>query len=102
MATATDLRKRVTTRLLEEISEVQYPSTTMLNRVEPTLAGPDDLSDYIEVLVEKVEATRFPSISLLNRLDGLLDQLEQFEQQQRRQAEASRADDSREQELQAA
>jgi hypothetical protein len=30
MATANDLRKRITEGLLEEIREVQYPSTTML------------------------------------------------------------------------
>lgn len=110
MATAKDLRKRITDSLLEEIREVQYPSTTMLDRVEPALADVEDLSAYVEVLVEKVEATKFPSISLLNRLDGLFGQLEQLEQQQRqrRQAEASRDDgsgeesDDRERELQAA
>jgi hypothetical protein len=32
--------------------------------------------------MEKIEATRFPSITLLNRLDGLLDRLEQAEQQE--------------------
>jgi hypothetical protein len=98
MATAKDLRKRITDSLLEEIREVQYPSTTMLDRVEPAL-GPQELSDYVEVLVEKIEATKYPSISLLNRLEGLLGQLEQFEQQQQRQQEES---DNRERKLQAA
>ena len=107
MATAKDLRKRITEGLLEEIRKVQYPSTTMLDRVEPAL-DPQGLSDYVAVLVEKIEATSYPSISLLNRVEGLLGQLEQFEQQQqqqqqqrRRQAEASESDD-RERELQAA
>jgi len=95
MATAKELRKRITRGLLEEISEVQFPSVTMLDRIEPELTDPDDLSDYAEVLVKKIEATRFPSISLLNRLDGLLAQLEQLERQ-RQQAEASQRDDSRE------
>lgn len=104
MATAKELRKRIIHSLLEEIREVQYPSTTMLDRVEPALADPQDLSEYTEVLIEKVEATQYPSISLLNRLDGLLGQLEQLEQQQqqqRRQTEASESDDQ-ERELQAA
>jgi hypothetical protein len=97
MATAKEVRKRITQRLLDEIREVQYPSTTMLDRVEAAL-GPQELSDYVEVLVEKVEATQFPSISLLDRLDGLLSQLEQQEQQQQQQQQQQ----PRERELQAA
>ena len=58
-------------------------------QVESTLATREDLADYIEVLVKKVEATRFPSISMLNRLDGLLDQLDQVEQQQELEAAQS-------------
>jgi hypothetical protein len=76
---AAALRKRITHSLLDEINEVQFPSVTMMARVEATLASEDDLADYAEVLVKKVEATRYPSISLLNRLDGLLGQLEQAE-----------------------
>jgi predicted transcriptional regulator len=87
---AADLRKRLTQSLLDEINDVQFPSVTMMNRVESTLATQDDLADYIEVLVKKVEATRFPSISMLNRLDGLLDQLDQVEQRQ--QLEAAQSD----------
>lgn len=87
---AAGLRKRLTQNLLDEINDVQFPSVTMMNRVESTLATREDLADYIEVLVKKVEATRFPSISMLNRLDGLLDQLDQVEQQQ--ELEAARSD----------
>ena len=76
---AAALRKRLTQSLLDDINEVQFPSVTMMNRVETALGTRDDLTDYIEVLVKKVESTRYPSISLLNRLDGLLDKLEQVE-----------------------
>ena len=86
---AAGLRKRLTQNLLDEINDVQFPSVTMMNRVESTLATREDLADYIEVLVKKVEATRFPSISMLNRLDGLLDQLDQVEQQQELEAAQS-------------
>jgi hypothetical protein len=79
---ATTLRKRVIQTLLEDIEEVQFPSVTMMDRVEAQLASRDDLADYTEVLVKKVEATRYPSISMLNRLDGLLSQLEQVERAQ--------------------
>jgi hypothetical protein len=74
--------------LLAEIEEVQFPSITMMDRIESALATPDDVAEYAEVLVKKVEATRFPSISMLNRIDGLLDNLESMEQRQQ-QLEAS-------------
>ena len=79
---AAALRKRLTQSLLDDINEVQFPSVTMMNRVEAALGERDDIAEYIEVLVEKVEATRYPSISMLNRLDGLLDQLEHAERRE--------------------
>jgi hypothetical protein len=47
-----------------------------MNRVESSLGTQDDLADYTEALVEKVETTRYPRFSMLNRIDGLLGQLE--------------------------
>ena len=92
---ATALRKRVTEGLIREIDEVQFPSVTMLNRVEPELATRDDLATYAETLVKKVEAARYPSISLLNRLDSLFGRLDQLEQLERRQQrESARNDDA--------
>jgi hypothetical protein len=72
--------------LLAEIEEVQFPSITMMDRIESSLATPDDVAEYAEVLVKKVEATRFPSISMLNRIDGLLDNLESMERRQQLEA----------------
>ena len=82
MDSAATLRKRLMDSLLAEIEEVQFPSVTMMNRIESALGTPDDLAEYTEVLVKKVEATRFPSISMLNRIDGLLDNLESMERRQ--------------------
>ncbi|MFL5926887.1 MAG: hypothetical protein ACJ77E_08135 [Gaiellaceae bacterium] len=89
---AAALRKRITDKLVGDVSEAMYPSATMLNRVEAALATPDDLAEYAETLVEKVEATRFPSADMLKRLDGLVTRLEALErqQQQRRQLEVAR------------
>ena len=75
---AATLRERVSRKLIEDIEDVQYPSVTMMDRVEAILS-PDALGDYAEALLEKIEGTRFPSISMLNRLDGLIAQLEQAE-----------------------
>ena len=87
--TATALRERITRRLLDEINEVQFPSVTMLDRVEQELTSADDLSTYVEVLMKKIEATRYPSLPLLNRLDGLLAQLERLERQEASQRDAA-------------
>jgi hypothetical protein len=87
--TATALRERITRRLLDEINEVQFPSVTMLDRVEQELTSADDLSAYVEVLMKKIEATRYPSLPLLNRLDGLLSQLERLERQEASQRDAA-------------
>ena len=87
--TATALRERITRRLLDEINEVQFPSVTMLDRVEQELTSADDLSAYVEVLMKKIEATRYPSISLLKRVDGLLEQLERLERQEASQRDAA-------------
>jgi hypothetical protein len=90
---AAGLRKRLTESLLEDINDVQFPSVTMMDRVESSLATQKDLADYIEALVEKVEETRYPSISMLNRLDGLLGRLEQVEH--REQLTAAQGDGAR-------
>ena len=79
---AAALRKRVTSSLVSEIENVEYPSVTMMDRVETTLGTREDLASYVEALVKKVEGTRFPSVSMLNRLDSLLGRLEQLERQQ--------------------
>ena len=90
---ASQIRERLTTSLLDEIGELEYPSVTMMNRVEGMLEGPDALGTYAEILVEKVEATRFPSISMLNRIDSVVARLQQAERAERvRAAEDSRSD----------
>ena len=53
-----------------------------MDRAEAALASQDDLANYAEVLVKKVEATKYPSTSMLNRIDGLLGQLEQAERRE--------------------
>jgi hypothetical protein len=87
------LRKRLTQNLLDEINDVQFPSVTMMNRLEARLAA-DDLADYAEALSKKIEATHYPSISMLDRLDRVLDRLEQVERS--RQLAAARSEGPRE------
>ncbi len=77
--TAAQLRARLTRRFVDEIDELKYPSTSMLERVESRLDDPETLASYIESLVRKVEDTRFPSVSMLQRIDGLIARLERAE-----------------------
>jgi hypothetical protein len=66
------LRERITSSLLRKIEDANYPSVTMLNRVEAALTTPDDLAKYAEILIKKVESTEYPSTEMLNRLDRLI------------------------------
>jgi hypothetical protein len=81
--TAAQIRERLAKNLLNEIEEMKFPSSSMLNRAEATLSDREALAGYAEMLVEKVEGTSFPSTDLLNRLDAVLGRLEQAEQQER-------------------
>jgi hypothetical protein len=56
---AAKLRERITHKLIDNIQDAMYPSVTMLDRVEAALATADDVADYAETLVEKVEETLF-------------------------------------------
>lgn len=93
---AAALRERITQRFIDDVEEAMYPSVSMLERAEAALVTPDDLADYAEMLVKKVEETQFPSTEILNRLDRLVGQLEQLEQRekQQRRARQSGAGDS--------
>jgi len=87
---AAELRERITKGFLREIESVEYPSTTMLNRVERDLKTRAELAAYTDVLVRKVEATNYPSTALLDRLDSLFERLERAERAE--QAERAAAD----------
>jgi hypothetical protein len=73
------LRERLTNSLLRDVQERDYPSVTMLDRVEEALATREQLAEYTEVLLEKIEGTPYPGIPLLDRVNGLLVRLEELE-----------------------
>lgn len=56
--------------LIDAVRRDQYPSATMMDMVE---AGADEqqLREYADVLVSKIQADRFPSIPMLRRLTAL-------------------------------
>jgi hypothetical protein len=71
-----ELRRKVADMLLDKMRDENFPSVTMMNRVEAVIGqDPDELSEYAEMLLEKVEATRYPSVEMLERLDRIAAQL---------------------------
>ena len=56
--------------LLDRIRSDTYPSTTQMDMLE-AMMPPALVSEYFEVLLDKVADDRWPSISLLRRLTKL-------------------------------
>jgi hypothetical protein len=77
-----ELREQLTNSLLEDVQQTQFPSITMLDRVEESLETREQLADYAEVLVEKVADSPYPGIPMLDRVNGVLMRLEQMERQE--------------------
>ena len=73
---AAALRQALLDKMMSEIEDEIYPSATMMNRVEAALRRPDQVEEYVKVLMAKVTSTRYPSIPMLNRVEALLDTLE--------------------------
>jgi hypothetical protein len=88
-----ELREQLTSSLLEGVQQTQYPSVTMLDRVEEALETPEQLADYAEVLVDKVSDSRYPGIPMLDRVNGVLMRLEQLERQEQLRERARRSDE---------
>lgn len=62
-----ELHRRILGILLDKVRQDMYPSVTMLDMIEQTL-DPDDVADYTEILMEKVESENYPSLDHLRRL----------------------------------
>ena len=62
-----DLHHQILELLLDKVRDDPYPSVTMLDMIEQSLR-PDDVSEYTDILMEKVRAVQFPSLDHLQRL----------------------------------
>jgi hypothetical protein len=65
------LRERYVELLLDRVRREPYPSTEHMDLLEASMNDPQQLVEYLEALLEKVEATRFPSHSLLRRIQRI-------------------------------
>ena len=70
-----NLRERFVQILLDRIRAEAYPSLTHMDLLESTVTSPDQLAEYLEALMEKVESTRFPSMTMMRRIQRIASQL---------------------------
>jgi hypothetical protein len=69
------IRQRYAQILLDRIREETYPSLAHMDLFEETVSTPDQLAEYLEALMEKVEGTRFPSLTMMRRIQRITSQL---------------------------
>jgi hypothetical protein len=66
------MQERFVQALVDRVREETYPSSAHMDLIEATVRRPEQLVEYLEALIEKVEATRFPSITMLRRIQRLV------------------------------
>jgi hypothetical protein len=69
------IQQRFNQMLLEKVRTDPFPSLEHMNLFEATVRDPDQLVEYLEILMEKVESTHFPSLGLLRRIQRIAAQL---------------------------
>lgn len=69
-----DLHDRLNHILIENIHDCEYPSGTLMDRVEQALSDSEQAIEYAHVLFDKI--TRYPSLHLLDRLAALISRIE--------------------------
>jgi hypothetical protein len=76
-------RQQLTALLLDEIEDTDFPSTSLMDRVERLISTRDELEDYIGLLIQKVDGKIAPYRPLLDRIERLLSVLQQADQETR-------------------
>jgi ubiquinone biosynthesis protein COQ9 len=69
------IRERFVDLLLDRVKTDRYPSRLHMDMLEASLNQPDQLVEYLEALMEKVENTRFPSHTMLERIQRIVAKL---------------------------
>ena len=66
------IQERFVQLLLEKVKTDPYPSRIHMDMLEASLNRPDQLVEYLEALMDKVENTRFPSHAMLERIQRIV------------------------------
>jgi hypothetical protein len=69
------IQDRYVQLLLEHVKQEQFPSPVWMDMLEAAMRRPEQLAEYLEALMEKVESTRFPSLSMLQRIHRITSML---------------------------
>jgi hypothetical protein len=58
--------------LMERIRQDRYPSHQLMNRVEAAFWTPQQIGEYVDLLIEKADESWYPSGQLLDRIHRML------------------------------
>jgi anti-sigma factor ChrR (cupin superfamily) len=71
-----DLRSRSIQILLNQAATPQYPSVSMLDRIEAAVNDREAANEYVGLLLDMLEKEAYPSPMMLDRVMGLIETLE--------------------------
>jgi hypothetical protein len=71
-----DLRNRSMQILLSQVSSGQYPSVSMLDRIEAAVNDRATANEYVNLLLDTLERDAYPSPTMLDRVLKLVEALE--------------------------
>ncbi len=71
-----DIRSRYLQILMDQLAAAHYPSISMLDRIESSVADRETAAEYVGLLLDVLERDRYPSPALLDRVRRLADTLE--------------------------
>jgi hypothetical protein len=57
---------------MERVRNDRYPSHQLLDRLEAAIYTPEQLAEYVDVLVQKLDESWYPSGQLLDRAHRIL------------------------------
>jgi hypothetical protein len=58
--------------LMERIRQDRYPSHHLMDRVDAAFWTPEQVSEYVDLLLEKADEAWYPSSQLLDRIHRVL------------------------------
>ena len=78
MATS-DLRQAYFEILMEQVRSGQYPSPTMMERLEKAIRDRGAAEEYAQLLLDTISEDRYPSPQMLERINYVINILESLD-----------------------
>jgi hypothetical protein len=75
MANDQTLKERYVQLLIDKVRDDLYPSVNHMDLIEATVGSGEQLAEYLDALMDKVEETTFPSLPMLRRIQRIVAQL---------------------------